>query len=548
MAIKKIQMKPEGANDYIDVVHPETSSDMIVGQGIWCIASGTNSYVADVVNVPSLFPGTRVTVKFGTTNTSTSTLNINNLGAKSIVKPGGAVPAPGSIKANGVYTLVYDGTSFQLQGEGGEYGTAQSKDILNGVTVGTGDGLITGTMPNHKKSVSVITEEGSSITIPMGYHSGTGTVNASITNLKSSNIKIGADVGGVVGTFKNHPIITPTSDNIVSPFVTELIGKVEYSGSGDLLAVAQSPNDNGTAVKFYRVNADGTHTLTHTVPNCPSNDSASPVSLSWFEDKFCYVIYDHPVMHKSYITKYYFDKELIYRAYATHVASTQSMTIGSVSPIGNNFFSYKRNVSHADINTVNPNGDILIGKREILTGHTVLSHSWSKDGKYCFFTAFDEASTVICKVFMYNSITEVTTSIVVDMDVEDSHITAYPIVINNVHYALIHGGRFNMILVSANGDKLTELGRTYIDATAEGGMSISNDGKYLGIATSERNVGSESCKVYQIKSLNKLIFDEVKFGASEDNSLSLSFNQFGERIAYGTRTSGVLVYDIGNSL
>jgi len=30
MAIKKIQMKPEGVNDYGDVLHPETSADMVL--------------------------------------------------------------------------------------------------------------------------------------------------------------------------------------------------------------------------------------------------------------------------------------------------------------------------------------------------------------------------------------------------------------------------------------------------------------------------------------------------------------------------------------
>ena len=29
MANKKIQMKPEGVNDYLDVLHPETSADMV---------------------------------------------------------------------------------------------------------------------------------------------------------------------------------------------------------------------------------------------------------------------------------------------------------------------------------------------------------------------------------------------------------------------------------------------------------------------------------------------------------------------------------------
>lgn len=47
--------------------------------------------------------------------TSTPTLNVNGLGAKTIIKNGGAVLAPGDLSTTAVATAIYDGTSFELQ-------------------------------------------------------------------------------------------------------------------------------------------------------------------------------------------------------------------------------------------------------------------------------------------------------------------------------------------------------------------------------------------------------------------------------------------------
>lgn len=58
----------------------------------------------------------RVVIKVNVASTGAPTLNPDGLGAKSVLKASGNAA---SFKANGVYTLVYDGTAFILQGEGG---------------------------------------------------------------------------------------------------------------------------------------------------------------------------------------------------------------------------------------------------------------------------------------------------------------------------------------------------------------------------------------------------------------------------------------------
>lgn len=83
----------------------------------------------------SPFPGAEVKVKFTNANTAdVPTLNVDATGAHPIVKPDGT--AFKNIKA-GVYTFVYDGANFTLQGEGGdprEEQSAPEKPVASDIT------------------------------------------------------------------------------------------------------------------------------------------------------------------------------------------------------------------------------------------------------------------------------------------------------------------------------------------------------------------------------------------------------------------------------
>lgn len=168
--------------------------------GAYAIAGGTNSYTA-TINGYTLAEGKTIRIKFTNANTGASTLNINSFGAKSILKGNGNDLSSGNIKAGQICNLVYTGSVFQLLGEGGEYGTATASDVLQGKTIGTENGLVTGTMPNRGAVSNTITTQGGSYTIPSGYHSGSGKVTASFSNLSAGNIKSGVNIGGVVGTY-----------------------------------------------------------------------------------------------------------------------------------------------------------------------------------------------------------------------------------------------------------------------------------------------------------------------------------------------------------
>lgn len=58
--------------------------------------------------------GLLIAFKAANANTGASTLNVNSLGVKNIVRPDGTALGSGEIPANGIALVCYDGTNFQL--------------------------------------------------------------------------------------------------------------------------------------------------------------------------------------------------------------------------------------------------------------------------------------------------------------------------------------------------------------------------------------------------------------------------------------------------
>lgn len=101
-------------------------------------ASGTNTYTA--TPSPALTAYTTwlsLDVLFTNANTGASTYNVSGLGAKAIQSAGVALTS-GQIVAGATYTLVYDGTHFQLLGSPGPQGAAG-----HGATTATGAPTLT---------------------------------------------------------------------------------------------------------------------------------------------------------------------------------------------------------------------------------------------------------------------------------------------------------------------------------------------------------------------------------------------------------------------
>ncbi|WP_339295934.1 hypothetical protein MKY82_08575 [Paenibacillus sp. FSL W7-1279] len=183
-------------------------NDLGLSATVWLgTTEGSNTaYTVTSSKVSSLFEGLRVSFRAHIASGTNPTLQINSLGAVPLKKPNGRVA---KLDADGVYTLVYDGTAFILQGEGGEYGSATAADVLAPKTIGTDNGIVTGTIPtqgNQFKSGLWSNPDGDAyvdtyVNIDGGYYPpGTQvTIQAYDPNLVSNNIRAGAKVLGVDG-------------------------------------------------------------------------------------------------------------------------------------------------------------------------------------------------------------------------------------------------------------------------------------------------------------------------------------------------------------
>jgi len=197
MAIKKIQIKPPD-NSYADVLHPETDSTQVLFNGgnlestaslVPYVGVTTNSGNAYTVTLPTLITGSGFSVKFNADSTGAVTLN-----TKSVKKTNGI--AVSNIKANGIYTLRYDGTNFILQGSDAA-GNATPADILSGKTASTDLGDITGTIPT--KTAQTYTPTTTDQIISVGqYLGGIQTIKGD-ANLIPANILSGKGIFGVNG-------------------------------------------------------------------------------------------------------------------------------------------------------------------------------------------------------------------------------------------------------------------------------------------------------------------------------------------------------------
>lgn len=81
----------------------------------YAVASGTNTYAASFTPaLTSYTAGQFLKVLFTNANTGAATININGLGAKTLVKFGGTALVGGEIYPNQIITIAYDGTNFQI--------------------------------------------------------------------------------------------------------------------------------------------------------------------------------------------------------------------------------------------------------------------------------------------------------------------------------------------------------------------------------------------------------------------------------------------------
>ena len=212
---------------------------------------GTNTYTVSITGVSSYYDGLKVTIKIGTTSTGASTININSLGAKTILDSLGNAITSGGLKAGLPYEICYNGTNFILLGKGSG-GTATADKILTGYNATVDSGQISGTMANQG-AISSSLNAGGSYTVPAGYHNGSGKVTAnSLASQTSATATVDkilisqtAWVNGskITGTMANQGAVT-SSLNAGSSYT---VPAGYHSGSGVITANSLSSQTSATA-------------------------------------------------------------------------------------------------------------------------------------------------------------------------------------------------------------------------------------------------------------------------------------------------------------
>jgi hypothetical protein len=250
-----------------------------------------NTYAVTLSPVPLAYvDGMAICVKIANASTGASTLNVNSLGAKTILDSLGNAITSGGLKAGLIYTFRYNSTTsdFIQQGKGGG-GNATAAQLLNGVTATVDSGQIMGTMINKVGTATTITPTTADQAIPQGYYGGIvadGKVKGD-ANLVTANILNGKTIFGVAGsvisgdpastgsgttTGDGHAIITGLTFTPAFIFVT--VGASEF--------IFHNTYATNTA---FKLNATGSYGITVSAGSFDLNEQ------SYYNTAFTYGAY-----------------------------------------------------------------------------------------------------------------------------------------------------------------------------------------------------------------------------------------------------------------
>lgn len=212
------------ANDAVDridsliVTIPDYDS---IGLYPLATASGTDTYTATVTPAFSAYAsGQKFNIKFTNANTGAATINLNGLGAKTIVKNGSAALSAGDISAGQILFLQYDGTNMQVIGNSNYWKTSGTTTLAGNTTIAGSSGI----------GIGAPAEGGSKFLIQ-----GTGTGSNYILNLRNSlNTPVhvfrengNATIGNFTFSTTGNSISNNSSYQISGPSISLL----SYSGS-----------------------------------------------------------------------------------------------------------------------------------------------------------------------------------------------------------------------------------------------------------------------------------------------------------------------------
>lgn len=137
--------------------------------------------------------------------------------------------------------------------------TATAAEVLSGKTFGAGGEVKTGSMPNQGGKTLEVTEKGAAVTIPAGYHDGSGKAKIASTEeakLIPANIREGITVLGVVGSMSGSEGMKPQAKSVTPSFSSqEVLPDSDYNclSSVTVAAIPVSYTDNAQGGQTLKV-------------------------------------------------------------------------------------------------------------------------------------------------------------------------------------------------------------------------------------------------------------------------------------------------------
>lgn len=139
--------------------------------------------------------------------------------------------------------------------------TAAAAEILKDKTAYVAGSKITGTMPNNGAKTLDITDKGTPVSVPMGFHDGGGKAQiaaAEAAKLIPANIREGITVLGVVGTMSGSEGMTPQAKTVTPGFTEqEILPDSNYNclSSVTVKAIPVTYTDNDAGGQTLKVGA-----------------------------------------------------------------------------------------------------------------------------------------------------------------------------------------------------------------------------------------------------------------------------------------------------
>lgn len=139
--------------------------------------------------------------------------------------------------------------------------TAAASEVLFGKTAHVKGSLVTGTMPNNGAKTLDITDKGTPVTIPAGYHDGSGKAkiaDAEAAKLIAANVREGVTILGVEGSMSGSEDMKPQAKTATPTFAQqEILPDEEYNclSSVTVAAIPVSYVDNEAGGQTIKVGA-----------------------------------------------------------------------------------------------------------------------------------------------------------------------------------------------------------------------------------------------------------------------------------------------------